>query len=206
MKDIVDQLAAIHREVAREPGDPDEVVRVTLRREYPTTAEDLWSALTEPDRMSRWFMPITGDLKVGGSFQLEGNAGGDILDCDPPTRFRTTFGGESSLVTVTLRPAGDSATELTLDHTVPVAMAGSIAGALFVGPGWDGGLLGLYLHVTGHADGDPVAAATSPEAVDVTHRSLLAWIDVVAAGDVTPDELEAVREAAMAQYPPAQTG
>lgn len=202
MKDIVDQLAAVHREVGREQGDPDDLVRVTMRREYPTTAEDLWSALTDPERMARWFMPITGDLRVGGSFQLQGNAGGDILECDPPARFRTTFGDETSILTVTLAPAAGGGTELTLDHTVPLAMAGSIAGALYVGPGWDGALLGLHLHVSEHVEGDPVAAAGSPEAVDFTHRSLLVWLDVVAAGDITPEEFASAREAAMAQYAP----
>jgi hypothetical protein len=29
-------------------------------------------------------MPISGELRVGGSFQLEGNAGGEILTCEPP--------------------------------------------------------------------------------------------------------------------------
>jgi len=40
----------------------------------------------------RWFLPLHGDLREGGSFQLEGNAGGDILTCTPPQLLRVTFG------------------------------------------------------------------------------------------------------------------
>jgi uncharacterized protein YndB with AHSA1/START domain len=202
MIDMFDELSAIHRSVARDRADGDEVVRVTLRRSYPTDAEDLWSAVTEPERIARWFMPISGDLREGGRFQLEGNASGEIQACDPPRQFRTTFGGEASVVTVTLTPLGAEQTELTLDHTVPVSMAGSVAGALYVGPGWDGALLGLHLTVSGQVSGDPVAAAHSPEALEFSHQSVLRWTDVVAVSGATAEETEDARQVAMAQFAP----
>jgi hypothetical protein len=31
--------------------------------------------LHRPRAHRRWFLPVTGDLRVGGRFQLEGNAG-----------------------------------------------------------------------------------------------------------------------------------
>ena len=98
-------------------------------------------------------MPISGDLRKGGSFQLEGNAGGDILECERPRRFRVTFGGEASFFEIRLSPTGDGATTLELEHTVPIEMAQSGAGALWVGPGWDGGLLGLALFLAGEVAG-----------------------------------------------------
>ena len=39
---------------------------------------------------------------AGGTFQLEGNAGGDILECDRPRRFRVTFGADTSFLEVRL--------------------------------------------------------------------------------------------------------
>ena len=53
-------------------------------REYPTTVEDLWEAITVPERIARWFLPVEGDLKLGGRYQLKGNAGGTITRCEPP--------------------------------------------------------------------------------------------------------------------------
>jgi uncharacterized protein YndB with AHSA1/START domain len=67
--------------------------------------------------VSRWFLPIQGELRVGGSYQLEGNAGGTIEKCEPPRHFRVTWamGGAATWLTVTLSP-DDSATLLELEH------------------------------------------------------------------------------------------
>ncbi len=203
MKDLIDELAAVHRQVARENTDGDEVVRVTMRRSYPTDAADLWSALTEPERIARWFMPISGDLREGGSFQLEGNASGDILTCEPPSLLRTTFGGPDSIVTLTLTPDGDTATELTLDHVVPLSMAQSVAGALFVGPGWDGAFLGLGLYTAGEAvGGDPREAANTPEVQKFNVASIERWTTVANEAGAAPEEIEQLRAIAFAQFAP----
>ena len=100
--DIAQQIGAIQRDVA-EDGD---LVRVQMDRRYPSPTEDVWEALTDPDRIRRWMMPISGDLRVGGSFQLEGNAGGEILHCERPHVLRVTFGDPSSLVQVRLARTG----------------------------------------------------------------------------------------------------
>ncbi|MFI5959208.1 SRPBCC domain-containing protein [Cryptosporangium sp. NPDC051539] len=94
--DIPSEIKAIHRAVTLRPADaevPEETVAVLLRREYDAEIEDVWNALTDPERIRRWFLPVSGDLTVGGTFQLEGNAGGEILDCEPPQRLKVTFGG-----------------------------------------------------------------------------------------------------------------
>jgi uncharacterized protein YndB with AHSA1/START domain len=139
MIDIVSQLNAIYRQVEQQlPADGSgERVSVLLRRDYSAPIDDVWEAVTEPNRVKRWFMPISGDLRVGGSFQLEGNASGEILACEPPHLLRVTFGGPTSIVEVRLSAKGDSDTALEMEHTVPIEMAQSGAGALYVGPGWD---------------------------------------------------------------------
>lgn len=83
MRDLISELAEVHRRVAGDNADGDELVRVTMRRRYSTDTKDLWSALTEPDRIARWFMPVSGDLREGGSFQLEGNANGTSSLANP---------------------------------------------------------------------------------------------------------------------------
>ena len=110
MIDIATQLKAIDREVTRRPGPDGEEVSVRIRRTYDAAIADVWDALTDPDRMKRWFLPVTGDLRVGGSFQLEGNAGGEILGCEPPRRLRVSFGGPTSLVELRLSPEGEERT------------------------------------------------------------------------------------------------
>jgi uncharacterized protein YndB with AHSA1/START domain len=201
--DIPTQIKAIQREVDTQSVESGEVVRVLLRREYRAAVEDVWNAVTEPERMRRWFMPVIGDLREGGDFQLEGNASGRILRCDPPRLLRTTFGSETSIVEVRLSSDGEDTTTLELEHTVPIELAGSGAGALYVGPGWDGAVMGLGLYLAGHVPNDPIAAANSPETVEFNRHSVRAWTTVVeASGTAGPDEVVAAVEMSLAQFAP----
>jgi uncharacterized protein YndB with AHSA1/START domain len=207
MIDIASQLNAIHRQVERQPpaDGAGERVSVLLRRSYDTAAQDVWDAVTHPDRIKRWLMPISGELGVGGSFQLEGNAGGEILTCEPPRLLRVSFGGPTSIVQLRLTPDGDRDTVLELEHTVPIEIAQSGAGALWVGPGWDGALLGLGLFLRGEAIGDPVAAANSPQARAFSKQSVHAWAAVVKdSGAATAEQLAAATQVSLAHFAPDQ--
>ncbi|WP_431920963.1 SRPBCC family protein [Amycolatopsis tucumanensis] len=206
MLDIANHLKAIHREVRRGTTTGGETVTVLVRRRYDTTVEDVWDAVTDPARVRRWFMPLTGDLREGGSFQLEGNAGGDILTCDAPRLLRVTFGGPTSVVEVRLTGDGES-TELELEHTVPIEIAQSGAGALFVGPGWDGALMALALYFAGEAPEDPVAAASSRESQEFCAGSVTEWSTVVEdSGTATAEEIAGAAQISMAQFAPDLTG
>jgi uncharacterized protein YndB with AHSA1/START domain len=201
--DIPSQLAAIYREVGERPLETGDAVGVLLRRSYGAPIDDVWDAVTDPDRMKRWFLPVTGDLRVGGNFQLEGNAGGEILSCEPPRLLRVTFGGPTSVVELRLAPDGDSETVLELEHTVPLEIAQSAAGALYVGPGWDGALMGLDLFLRGEAPADPAAAANSLEVQRFSKQSLHAWTAVVeSSGTASSDEIVAATEVSLAQFAP----
>lgn len=200
MIDIIEHLNAIHRQVSR----TGEEARVTLRRTYRAEVDEVWDALTDPDRIRRWFMPVTGELKVGGSFQLEGNAGGEILECEPPERFKVTFGGPTSLVEIRLTGGADSTTDLQMDHSVPADFGGA-SGALYVGPGWDGALLGIALYVEGKLkeSDDPQEMANSPEVIEFNKASIRAWVTALRdSALVTPEELQAATEASAAQFAP----
>ena len=201
--DIANEIAAIHREVAKRPAEGSEVVSALLRRSYGATVEDVWDALTDPDRIKRWFYPVSGDLRAGGTFQLEGNAGGDILTCTPPRLLRLTFGGPTSIVEVRLTPDDAGDTVFELEHTVPIEMAGSGAGVLFVGPGWDGALLALGLFVRGEVIDDPIAAASSPDALEFSRQSVHAWTEAVTVSQTaTAEEIAAGVQMSKAQFAP----
>ena len=92
---------------------------------------------------------------------------------------------------------------MTLEHRVPLAMAGSGAGAFYVGPGWDGALLALALYVDGIVAEDPVAAANSMESQQFCASSIDAWQAVVeASGTADREAIAAGREVALAQFSP----
>jgi uncharacterized protein YndB with AHSA1/START domain len=197
MLDLLQELAAIHRSVARD--DAGATVSVKLARTYDADPVDVWDALTSPERLPRWFYPITGELREGGTFQLEGNAGGEIRRCERPTSLQVTFGGPDSIVDVAVIESGDRTT-VELTHTVPLAMAGSGAGALFVGPGWDGALLGLAVHLGGVV-GDPQEAANSPEVIEFNRGSISRWTEAIeSSGTASDEEIAGAHEVAVAQY------
>jgi uncharacterized protein YndB with AHSA1/START domain len=203
MIDIANQLKAIHREVGKRPIDSGEGVSVVLRRSYDAPIADVWDAVTNPDRVKRWFLPLNGDLRVGGTFQLEGNAGGEILRCEPPRLLTVTFGGPTSLVELRLSSTGDSDTMIELEHTVPIEMAGSGAGALYVGPGWDGALMALGLFLRGEVTDDPVAAANSAQGQEFSRQSVFAWVTAVeSSGTASPDEIAAGTQMSLATFAP----
>jgi uncharacterized protein YndB with AHSA1/START domain len=202
VKDVLEELAATAREVARRGAGDDELIAVTLRRKYPAEVEDVWDAVTDPRRLARWFAPVTGDLREGGTFAVEGNAEGEIRECVPPSALTVTWGGPASVVTVRLSASG-SGTVLDLEHTVPAAFAGSGAGGLYVGPGWDVALLGLALWLRGELVDDPAVWEASREVRDVNAGSIDAWITTItASGTATGDEIATATAAARAQFTP----
>lgn len=183
MIDIVRELEAVQREVRTGRLAAGEGRTIRLQRSYDAPIEEVWDAVTSPERITRWFLPISGDYRVGGRFQLEGNAGGEILACEPPHRFRVTWAAgevasaaDVSEVEVRLTSAGDGSTTLVLEHTaiVPEGSWGEY-GPGAVGVGWDGGLLGLTLHLRGESVGDPIAWQLSDEGRAFFARSSVAW-------------------------------
>src|SRR6516225_11205621 len=89
--DIASALGLVTRAVKSCEKDGKPASTVTLTRLYDTDVYDLWDALTNAERLPRWFLPIEGDLKLGGKYQLKGNAGGTITACTPPTHFAATW-------------------------------------------------------------------------------------------------------------------
>lgn len=63
---------------------------VRIEDHYDTDIDDLWSALTDPDRLVRWFGQVDGDLRLGGAFRLDlgpdGDRDGRIEACERPDR------------------------------------------------------------------------------------------------------------------------
>ena len=106
MRDLLADIAEAARDVARRGAGDDELIAVSLRREYPADVADVWDAVTDPARLARWFAPVTGDLREGGSFAVEGNADGEIRECTPPSSLVLTWGSPVSVVTVRLAPTG----------------------------------------------------------------------------------------------------
>src|SRR6266513_248978 len=102
MIDVTQQIYAVRRRVGTRVLEAGEARVVTISQAYRADLEDVWDACTNPERIPRWFLPVSGELKLGGRYQLEGNAGGTVERCEPPHGFAATweYGGEVSWIEV----------------------------------------------------------------------------------------------------------
>src|SRR5215475_13395029 len=69
---------------------------VRMEDRFDTDIDDLWSALTDPDRLARWIGEVEGDLRLGGEFRFRffasGSEGTGRVDaCEPPRRLLLTM-------------------------------------------------------------------------------------------------------------------
>jgi uncharacterized protein YndB with AHSA1/START domain len=206
MIDIVNEINATRREVGRGTFAAGEGPTVLLRRRYDTAIEDVWDACTNPERIPRWLMPVTGDLRLGGKYQLEGNAGGEILHCEPPRMFRLTWiFGEMppSEVELRLAPGPDpDTTDFELEHIAIVdPTMWDQFGPGAVGIGWDMMLLGLSLYLaTGKTVDNPLEWQLSEEGKAFMTHSNDAWRTAHEAFGEDPEKAAAMAHRVLAVY------
>lgn len=114
---------------------------------YATDRDDLWSAVTTAERLSRWMADYRGDLREGGAWEVRGSDGevwcrGVVTSCHPPQTFTTTWHavGEDPTELVVRLDEVDGGTRLTLTH----------AGiqSIFYGAGWQAYLEQLHPSLT----------------------------------------------------------
>jgi uncharacterized protein YndB with AHSA1/START domain len=72
-------------------GSADGFGIVRMEDRLDTDIDDVWSALTEPERLARWYGEIGGELRVGGAFRARLHASGwegtgRVEECEPPRR------------------------------------------------------------------------------------------------------------------------
>jgi uncharacterized protein YndB with AHSA1/START domain len=136
---------------------------VRIEDRYETDIDDLWSAVTDPARLARWFGQIEGDLRPGGEFRatVEGERIGRIEACEPPKLLRVTWReSEESFRKGHGVPPFDATVEATLtpegNQTILVVeVAGMPLDKIaFYGTGWQIHAENLAAHIAGRERGD----------------------------------------------------
>jgi len=148
-------------------ADGKGVVRIEDR--YRTDIDDLWSALTDPGRLARWYGRVEGDLRPGGEFRLyiepdDWDGTGRVEACEPPRRLLvTTRESEESWRKGRGAPPFDEVIEATLaadgDQTILVIEVRGMPMDTIAayGAGWQIHAENLAAHLAGRERGDAEA-------------------------------------------------
>ena len=106
--DLIGAAGLMRREVMATTHDGKPARTVVVERTYNAATEDVWDPLTNAERIPRWFLPVSGDLRLGGHYQLEGNAGrhDHRVRYAPLRQLAVTweFGGEVTWVEASVSP------------------------------------------------------------------------------------------------------
>ena len=199
-------VGSVRRELAQSEHEGRPVHTLVAARVCGVDRNDLWDALTNAERIAKWFLPVSGDLRPGGRYQLKGNAGGEITECDPPERFTLTWEmhGDISWVTVTLGELSEGGSEVRLEHRARFpAEFWEEFGPGAVGIGWDQALFGLEQHFAPNPSVVPETAEAwiaSDEGRDFTRRSSAAWCEASIALGTDPAAARAAADRVTAFY------
>jgi uncharacterized protein YndB with AHSA1/START domain len=207
MTDVRQHGSTVRRTLGGRVLEAGEARVSTISQVYDTDIHDLWEVVTTPERIGRWFLPVDGELKEGGHYQLTGHAGGTISRCDKPHGFAATweYGGEVSWIEVRLTPEGGG-TRFELEHVAHVKEEfWDQFGPGATGLGWDMLLYGLTLYLSDPSalppdDAAKAAWAASPEGLLLLRTSTDAWAEVAIADGEEPATARARAERCYAAY------
>ena len=128
---------------------------VRMEDSFDTDIDDLWSAITEPERLARWIGKVEGDLRLGGEFRVSFTSSyegpGRVDVCDPPRRLRVTMDPgqeDETVLEAELSPDGDGTRLIVEERGFPLDHAAGY------GAGWQAHIEDLAAHLTGRPPAD----------------------------------------------------
>jgi uncharacterized protein YndB with AHSA1/START domain len=105
------------------------IVRIEVH--FDTGVDDVWSALTDPSRLARWYGEVAGDLRPGGEYRAHLLASGwegtgRVEACDPArrllVRIKDADEPEEQDIEVTLTADGDQTILVWEERGMPLDM------------------------------------------------------------------------------------
>lgn len=182
-------VVEVDRTLATREIPAGEARSAIFRRIYDAPVEDVWDACTDPERLRRWFGPVSGDFREGGHYVVA-MAKGQILRCEPPRVLTLEWAGDdpenpSEQVELRLQPAAEGGTVFELEHSTiggEFEWKGKLIDLItLLGGGWEPAFVSLdvFLHGETPADFDLEAFRKRPEIAAVANRAEEAWSELV---------------------------
>ena len=80
-----DQIDAVSRRLGLEEREGRDARVLVASQTYDTSVEDLWDAVTNAERIPRWFTPVSGELRLGGATSSRATPGARCCSANPPS-------------------------------------------------------------------------------------------------------------------------
>lgn len=197
-------LNAATRTVLFHEREDKPATSINISRTFDVNIDDLWDALTNPDRIQTWATNVTGDLKLNGHYQIENNASGTITQCEPQSHIALTweFAGDLSWVQFKFDSQAPDQTRLTSTHTSHLSPHWDTYGPGATGVGWELAFLGLALYTSDpeFKKPDEMEFATSSEGVTFITGSSNAWSKAASNAGTDPEKAQAAADKTTAFY------
>ena len=110
---------------------------VRMEDVFDTSINDMWSAVTDPERLARWIARVEGNLQLGGEFRASFTSSwegpGRVDACDPPRHLLVTMSPgqpDQTVITADLVADGDQTRLIVEEHGLPLDEAADY------GAGW----------------------------------------------------------------------
>ncbi len=153
--DVTQQIRDVERRVGSRSLEAGPTRTVTISQTYGTDIDDLWDACTNPERIPRWFLPITGELGSAVAISSRATRAGRSRSASRRNGLFATWeiGGDVNWIEVRLaRAIGADATRARAHRARRRRHVDAVRSGRR-GIGWDMALIGLVPHL---ASGDPV--------------------------------------------------
>jgi uncharacterized protein YndB with AHSA1/START domain len=128
---------------------------VRMEDRFSTDIDDLWSALTDPQRLARWIAEVEGDLRLGGEFRASFTSSwegpGRVDVCEPPRRLLVTMSpgqDDQTVIEAELVPDGDQTRLVLEERGFPLDEVAAH------GAGWQAHVEDLAAHLAGRPAAD----------------------------------------------------
>jgi uncharacterized protein YndB with AHSA1/START domain len=129
---------------------------VRMEDRFDTDIDDVWSALTDPERLARWIGEVEGDLRLDGEFRARWFASGwegtgRVEACEPPRRLLLTMRDadpqpgqpDETVIEATLAADGDQTNLVVEERGLPLDLLAAY------GAGVQIHVEGLAAHIAG---------------------------------------------------------
>jgi uncharacterized protein YndB with AHSA1/START domain len=176
-----------HSLYRREIGAGEARVAV-FTRIFDAAIEDVWEACTDPVRLSRWYAPVEGDLRLGGEF-IQGDFGpGKVVRCEAPRLLTVALGGgdpSPDEIELRLSEDADGLTLLTFEHATTIdthTIGGEVFDAVYcMGGGYGPRLVTLDRYLRGELaeDVDPSLLHLDAGLLPAIEQSMAALAELV---------------------------